>query len=130
MVLIRKESVRIYYSCMYLDILGTVFNIPDQGSNLNINILPAKFPPLKKKFLPALFPLSKFFPLATLITLLKNLISPSPIPPSPEIIWPIPHSHHPPHPLTQKSKFTSPSYIFHFPIHIPLLNFFCSSPFF
>ena len=89
-------------------------------------------PPLKKFFLPALFPPLQNFFAPCPIPLPENLISPWPFPPSPEIIWPIPYPHHPPlpypHPLSQKSKFISPSYIFYFPAHIPLLNFLCSSP--
>merc|ERR1711894_306157 len=97
-----------------------IFNIPDQGCNSEKNFLPALFPPLQNFFAPCPIPLP------------ENLISPWPFPPSPEIIWPIPYPHHPPlpypHPLSQKSKFISPSYIFYFPAHIPLLNFLCSSP--
>ena len=109
-----------------------IFNIPDQGCNSEKNFLPYLFPPLKKNFSPCPIPPSQnFFLLPALFPYLKIWFLPRPFPPSPKIIWPIPCPHHPslpyPHPLSQKSKFISPSYIFYFPAHIPLLNFFCSS---
>ena len=109
-----------------------IFNIPDQGCNSEKNFLPALFPPLRKIFSPRPIPPSqKIFLLPALFPYLKIWFLPRPFPPSPKIIWPIPCPHHPslpyPHPLSQKSKFISPSYIFYFPAHIPLLNFFCSS---
>ena len=109
-----------------------IFNIPDQGCNSEKKIFPALFPLLRKKFSPRPIPPSqKIFLLPALFPYLKIWFLPRPFPPSPKIIWPIPCPHHPslpyPHPLSQKSKFISPSYIFYFPTHIPLLNFFCSS---
>ena len=106
-----------------------IFNIPDQGCNSEKKFLPALFPPLRKNFSPRPIPPSqKIFLLPALFPHLKIWFLPRPFPPSPKIIWPIPCPHHPslpsPHPLSQKSKFISPSYIFYFPAHIPLLNFF------
>ena len=90
-------------------------------------------PPLQKFFSPCPFPPSqKIFSLPALFPLLKNLIPPCPFPPSPKIIWPIPYPHHPPlpypPPLSQKLTFIFSTYIFCFPVHIPLLKFFLSSP--
>ena len=99
------------------------FEHPRSGKNFSLSrnfFPPCPIPPSKKFFLlPDLFPH------------LKIWFLPCPFPPSLKIIWPIPCPHHPslpyPHPLSQKSKFISPSYIFYFLAHIPLLNFFCSS---
>ena len=81
-------------------------SIFQQGSNLKKFSPCPKFPLSKKKFSPCPIPRIKIIFPPYAIPPSKKFDLSLPYSLSPEIIWPIPHSHHPPlpypHPLSQK----------------------------